>query len=500
MPNIFITAAPVGSMPRYLNPCEPKFIPFHFLQTHAALQTAISNSKGWEKCTSGGLLISQSTNFLHGMESMESDDQVTQFKSPFVRREIPASWFVKINSQTIIKKLVLHLTSHGWEAGDKNNLFWKHGEFVEAYIPPSLVANIRIYPGAIGQLLLLGWKEAGPGYYQHSKGTTPYLPITPDAIITESLKAALEGASIIHLHTRQRADMTTFSLPWSDLPITLGCQTNKIVVEDYEEIIPALRVLCPAAILNVSTSVRGGGDADGPTRRAHLKSYGEFRAPEICTMSPAEVLFQSGGGYQNSDHFLTDQLSSCVENWIRPEIEVFNHTILDKTLGVFKERLLAAGTPPILMLVAGIDQHRRNGNALEDDSLIPVEERKEIFSLLQDEEDERALEMAMAALKPIVDEIREKLPEAKISMLLPGLMHCLLARLAFKMSLDGVRIGLEDGLSVYDSSVPGGIRKGRTCEQVRNLREELQGLGFKVLTAEETRDVLDMPMSTQMLS
>jgi hypothetical protein len=60
-------------------------------------------------------------------------------------------------------------------------------------------------------------------------------------------------------------------------------------------------------------------------------------------------------------------------------------------------------------------------------------------------------------------------------------------------------VGLEDGLFVSDLLAPGGIRKGRTAEQVRNLRKELQTLGCRVLSAEETRCVLQMPTTTETL-
>jgi len=50
----------------------------------------------------------------------------------------------------------------------------------------------------------------------HTPSMSPYLPITPDEIITESVAAAEAGASIIHLHGRDPKD-ARLTIRW--LPI-----------------------------------------------------------------------------------------------------------------------------------------------------------------------------------------------------------------------------------------------------------------------------------------
>ncbi len=125
------------------------------------------------------------------------------------------------------------------------------------------------------------------------------------------------------------------------------------------------------------------------------------------------MLFQSGGGYLNTPDFLQRQLDHARTLGIRPEIEVFNHTILQNTLEDFRPRLEEAGSPCLLMLVAGVDQYRRAGEAFEDDSLIPAVQRQAIFALLQAGDApgiDRALDMAAAALAPVVEQIRHRLP------------------------------------------------------------------------------------------
>ncbi|KUJ18372.1 uncharacterized protein LY89DRAFT_733047 [Mollisia scopiformis] len=526
MPAIFITAAPIGAVPRYINPNEPKYLPSVFTQAIPSLETGIKSNKAWEESSRGGLLVSESmrislsskfikdlapstyetSQFLQktGLIEQEGDLQYHTLISP-PSRTLPADLFAEIRSRKIVSRLVLHLTSHGWTGDGHGGLIWAHASYVESYLPPKLVDSLRAEAaGFVDGLLVKGWRLAGPGYSMHSRGVSPYLPITPEAIVKESAAAAAEGAAILHLHTRERSDESKWDLPWSNVPIVMGSQANKIVPEDYEEIAPALRGLTPMSILNFSTSMRGGKDSDDPIRRAHLKAFKPgWQAAEMCSMSPAEVLFQNGGGYENTPAFLEEQLACCLKNDVRPEIEVFSWEILRETLGPFRSRLLKVNKTPLLMLVAGVDQHRRlDDGTLVDDSLIPMKRAKEIVSLIQSgkaSDMDFALELAVAALAPVVGSIRREMPQAKISMLLPGALQPLLARASVKLGLDGVRVGLEDGLVINDPLVPGGIRKGRTSEQIRSMREDLQVLGCKVLSAEETRVLFGMPTQTKTL-
>jgi hypothetical protein len=78
------------------------------------------------------------------------------------------------------------------------------------------------------------------------------------------------------------------------------------------------------------------------------------------------------------------------------------------------------------MLVPGVDQlHRTESGRLEDDSKIPPNQRKEIELLLgagTSTDIDKVAEKTVAELEPIVQKIRRKLPQAKISALLPGPM------------------------------------------------------------------------------
>lgn len=133
---------------------------------------------------------------------------------------------------------------------------------------------------------------------------------------------------------------------------------------------------------------------------------------------------------------------------------------------------------------------------MEDDSLIASAVREEIAGLLAAENaqsHQRAVELAVEQLRPVVERLRASFPVSKVSILLPGPMQNLLVDVALALKLAGIRVGLKDGLTVNDARVPGGVRKARgTWEQVSLLREELLGKGAKILTATQVRDLFGL--------
>jgi uncharacterized protein (DUF849 family) len=50
------------------------------------------------------------------------------------------------------------------------------------------------------------WPMAPEWYASRGRSMSPYLPITPDEIVAESVAAAEAGGSIIHLHARDPRD------------------------------------------------------------------------------------------------------------------------------------------------------------------------------------------------------------------------------------------------------------------------------------------------------
>jgi uncharacterized protein (DUF849 family) len=91
-----------------------------------------------------------------------------------------------------------------------------------------------------------------------SPSMSPYLPLTPEQIATQSIEAAKAGAAIIHLHARDPKD---------------GRPTNDAKV--WKEFIPRIRENCDA-IINMSASM-------GNTAEDRVSAVLELR-PDIATV------------------------------------------------------------------------------------------------------------------------------------------------------------------------------------------------------------------------
>ncbi|WP_323120171.1 3-keto-5-aminohexanoate cleavage protein [Burkholderia alba] len=519
----YITAAPVGAVPKFLDPLEPKFIPLPLLgllgEDARQATCAALEANGWEAVPAGGIALEHGFDELvdlsaaplsHGPEVLAELGWVRDGNTlrrpgsdapaakPFV---IARAVFEHIESRDLVRQLVLQLTTFGWVVTDDGDLAWPHDR-VHSYLPPSLVEPLRdSAPVALDALLAAGWRSRGAGFWQPGKARSPYLPITADGIVEASRHALREGAAVVHLHTRATDDQQQIRIPGLNAAITTGAQRNHIVVDDYDRIVPRLIDLEPAAILNLSTSARGDRRAsESPLRRAHLKRYGHAQiAPDVASFSPGPVVFQGGGGYDNPHGFLARQLEHFAEFGVRPEIEVFNHTIVQNSTTLYRTVLEQAGAPVLFMLVAAVDQYHRDpvSGETDDDSLIDVPSRKAIAKLLQADEPSataEAVRIAVEKLRPCVDELRESFPSCRISLLLPGPFQAILADVAIGLDLDGIRVGLEDALNVFDARAPGGVRKAcGTGDQVRALRLDLERRGIAILDAEALRDDLGMP-------
>ncbi len=482
---MFITAAPVGAVPKYVSPAEPKFLPAPPASSDTGSKGFVEESgrileeAGWEQVSAGGLV------------------SPTGYYSLPLR--IPASVVDLVSSLRDRQEFVLILAASGWIFGDDGSIR-QPNPVLQVYLPPRIVNTFqREYPAVVRTLVKQGWSAVGAGYWNPMRAASPHVPITPNAIIKASVDAAVQGAAIVHLHTRDTSDAVELKWPGVEQPVWISHQRNRIDVGQYESIVSALHRLIPSAIVNLSTSVRGAVDFESPVRRAHLKSYGtQSRSPDMASFSPGPVIFQTGGGYDNPPRFLEAQRAHFRSHNIRPEVEVFGRNMLEQALGADWGSLREAGEPVLFMLVAGVDQHRRiDGGGLVDDSLVPVAERKEIFRLLAEGSDvarRRATQRTVLHLRPIVDRIRSHSRSAVISALMPGPLLQILPEVAVGLGLDGVRVGLEDALNLPDHRVPGGLRKATTAEQVRYVRKRLERLGVVVENAEEVRDRLSMPL------
>lgn len=481
---MFITAAPVGAVPKRLNAEDPKFLSdetIKQLATDAAqAETALPDllmHHGWEAADPGGVQIT--------------------FQPMHPATTFPDSIFTGL-SRASAQKLSSLLFTQGWQADRQGKLFWPWGRpGGHCYIPAALMKEIQAIPGSQKDLKKMGWTECGAGYWHPGKGCSPYLPISTNDIIHEALACFQAGAAIVHLHTRDLYDEMVLKLADGSVAARLSNQANCIDVSQYDQIVPAISKHFPEGVLNLSTSVRGSrSDFDSPKRRAALKPYdGPQRIPDIATFSPGAVRFKAGGGYENNPEFLAEQAKHLRQHGIRPEVEVFNQTILHRATGTCAGMLRTCGEPVLFMLVAGVDQVTEDANGhLYDDSLIPTPIKNEALRLLRaggGANAEKATTLLINSLKPVVHRIRSSFKRALISILLPGPLQALIVDVALALDLDGIRVGLEDSLTLPDPLAPGGSRKALgTYEQVDLVYHRLSYRDVRILTSTELKDML----------
>lgn len=152
----------------------------------------------------------------------------------------------------------------------------------------------------------------------HTKEDNPYLPEQPDEIIEQAYDAYNAGAAIIHCHAR-RPDG--------------GYTTDP---EIFGRIHDGIKARCPDAIINLTT---GGGL--GLSVEERLRST-EVR-PEICSLNMGLLNFYLRGKeyfFSNNRTDIERFAQRMKEYGIKPELEVYNISMLDEVQVLIKKGLV----------------------------------------------------------------------------------------------------------------------------------------------------------------
>jgi 3,5-dioxohexanoate:acetyl-CoA acetone transferase len=285
----------------------------------------------------------------------------------------------------------------------------------------------------------------------HTPTMSPYLPITADEIIEQSVAAAAAGASILHLHARDektgRPDQTPEAFA-RFLP-RIKQQTNAVVnitsggspfMKVEERVKPAATFKPEVASLNMGSINFGLFNL--------LGRYKEFKfdwEPEFLE-STRDLVFRNS--FKDIEYILT----TCAHNGTRFEFEcddiahLYNlHSFLDR--GLVKPPLFVQS---VFGILGGIGTHP-----------------------------EDVMHMKRTADRLFGDQYRW-------SVLGAGRAQMPIVSIAGAIG-GNVRVGLEDSLW---------LGKGRlaksNAEQVRQARQILEGLGLEIATPNEAREILDL--------
>ena len=257
-----------------------------------------------------------------------------------------------------------------------------------------------------------------------TKEMNPATPYYPEEIAEDAVKCVRAGASILHLHARDKNGVPT---------LDPGCFRD-----NYEAVKDALKKEGLDAIVNLST----GGLGSTEERIEHIRQL----KPEICSYNPGSINWGMKYVYNNPPEYLRGLGEVCREYGIRPEIEIFDTGMFDIVKMAIKEGVLAE--PCYFQLVLGIGG---------------------------------GLEMSLNSLKFLLDHM----PEGSLwSLTGIGRYHmpAMLAGLA--AGCNGIRCGLEDGVWLWKGvpatnelfvkqAVELGKAAGRTIATAEDAREIL---------------------------
>lgn len=135
-----------------------------------------------------------------------------------------------------------------------------------------------------------------------TKRLTPYIPISVDEIIEDSIKVHDAGASIVHLHARD-----VDGIPVSD-------------ARYYEDIIRGIRKERPELICCATTSGRGGQSFEARSEVLHLSGMAK---PDMASLTLGSFNFLSGASV-NSLEIIQRLAFLMKEKNIKPELEIFD--------------------------------------------------------------------------------------------------------------------------------------------------------------------------------
>ena len=148
------------------------------------------------------------------------------------------------------------------------------------------------------------------------KEQNPAVPYTVEEIAAEARRSAEAGASIIHLHVRRDDGTPT---------------QNKA---RFAECIAAIRAACPAVIIQPST-----GGATGMTDEERLQPTELF--PEMASLDCGTTNF-GDDIFVNAKSTIQAFAERMAQNRIKPELEVFDKSMIDTALRFYKNGFLAA--------------------------------------------------------------------------------------------------------------------------------------------------------------
>lgn len=164
-----------------------------------------------------------------------------------------------------------------------------------------------------------------------SKAMNPNVPLQPDELAADIVACAQAGASIAHIHIRDKEGISTMN------------------TEIFKEVCDKTRNACAKAgvdiCLNLTTS---GSKFTWEERMGHIEAC----RPELCTFDPCTMNWANSFVFLNEPKFLEEVGRKAQEFNVKPEIEIFDVGHLHNLNYFVKNGILKA--PLHIQLMLGV--------------------------------------------------------------------------------------------------------------------------------------------------
>ncbi|MBP2642974.1 MAG: putative cytosolic protein [Firmicutes bacterium] len=159
------------------------------------------------------------------------------------------------------------------------------------------------------------------------KDVNPNVPLTPREIADDAYECWKTGASVVHLHMRDKQGRGTM---------------DKAL---FKETVGLIKAKCDI-VINLTSS--GSAEASDEERMAHLIEL----EPELASFDAGSFNWMPGGVFMNTPQFLEKLSQVMLEHNIKPEIEIFDSGMIHTSQYYLKKGLIKA--PPHYQFVLGV--------------------------------------------------------------------------------------------------------------------------------------------------
>jgi uncharacterized protein (DUF849 family) len=283
----------------------------------------------------------------------------------------------------------------------------------------------------------------------HTPSMSPYLPLTPDEIVKDALAAAEAGAAVLHLHARNPENGRPDQTP-----------------EAFARFLPRIKQQTNA-VINITS-----GGSPFMTVEERVKPAATFK-PEVASLNMGSINFAL--------YHLLDRYKEFKFDWERPFLESTRDLVFRNSFKDIEYILRTCADNNTRFEFECYDiAHLYNLRHFLDRGLVkPPLFVQSVFGILGGigVHPEDVLHMRRTADRLFGDKYHW-------SVLGAGRNQMAIASMAAAMG-GNVRVGLEDSLW---------IGKGKlatsNADQVRMVRQILEGLGLEIATPDEARQIL----------